>query len=605
MSDTKLNLDLDPKKVLQSLNDISEGMKELSKTIEDSLGKEGPKNITKLEEAAEKGSSRISAYFSNLGKRVKEDLKTAFDVGKLMSGLNMASTLASGVKEVFNLEKAFDRLNSRLQMSGRAYQDFKKNIGTSVSGTGQKLEDVFPGVEVAAAKGNVKSPEQLSMIAKALGEVRATTGESTEGLADSVVEIIKNQGKSVNGKNFGETLNALQGTRVSGAFKTAGEAGSAIQGLSSVLSPEQAKKMGLGTRELGGLASMASRGGEGGQDILKHILETATHAGGKEQLNGIFGSQLFKKNGQLDVGAFGKLDKKRFGQYSEQALASSTGANQADLSRFLDSMKSGMADFKKVTEGSDEVGSQFKTATSNLASGLDQFKEKTKNATREIGDDLSSAANELLKGNVKGALGNLGHAGHSGMENAGTLGVAGGVAGLAAILTGSGAKGLLSKLPKGVGGLAGGLAGGELAKAAGVTPVYVVNAAEIGGSGVGGAAMGALGKLSKFGGLAKGLGGVGLIGGALEAGSALGNSSFGDKTIGPVIDQIFKALDVGGVQSGQKALDAMKTDKTESATDHEGMAAAVAKGTAQGAALSKRPVQYTNPSGVNNRGGSM
>jgi len=233
----EIKLNLDPKQILDSMNDVSENVKKLTEVIEESLGKNAPKSIEAMDKSAEKGANSIASRFKDLGKRIKEDLKTAFDVSGLMAGIKMIDQLGAGVKEVFSLERAFDRLNTRLQLTGKNFLDFKKNVGTSIASTGQKLEDIFPGIEVAASKGNVKDPKEIAQIGKALAQVRAATGESTDALANSVVEILKTQGKKVTAQTFQQTLNVLQGTRVSGSFKTSGEAGGAIEGITKGITP--------------------------------------------------------------------------------------------------------------------------------------------------------------------------------------------------------------------------------------------------------------------------------------------------------------------------------------------------------------------------------
>lgn len=603
----EIKLDLDPKKIVQAMEDIKEQAKKLADVIEESLGKGAPKSIDAMEKAADKGANAISSRFKDLGKRIKEDLKTAFDISGLAAGLKFAETLGQGIKEVFSLEKAFDKLNTRLQLTGKTFQDFKKSVGTSVASTGQKLEDVFPGIETASSKGGVKSPQELAAIGKALGQVRAATGESTEALASSVVEILRTQGKKVTAQTFQQTLDALQGTRTSGAFKTAGEAGGAIQAITTGVSPEQLKKMGLGTRELGGLAAQASKAGEGGNEILQHVLQMATQAGGKQLLNSIFGTQLFKGD-KLDVNAFSKVNKNQFGKYSEQVLASATGADQAGLSRFLDVMKSGMSDFKKVAQGSNETASQFKTATNNLASSVDQFKERTKNATREVGEDLAASASELLKGNFKGAFEDLKHGGHSALENKGTIAAALGGSAAAALLLGGAGGSLLKKIP-GVGGLAGGLAGGELAKQAGATPVYVVNASEIGGGlpGAAGGALGAAGKLGLFG-LA---GGAGLAAGAALGGTDAGKEAFDKSPLGMLTEALFKTLHVGGdvveAKRGTKDAEMHARGKAPGGMDHEIMKKAISDGMVEGhQRINKnKPVMLSNPSRPTGPGGTL
>lgn len=603
MAETKIDVELDPKNFKRSIDDLVEAVKNLSVVIENQLGREAPRSIQKLEQSAESGTSKIKKFFKDLHKDIKDSFKNAFDAGKLIAGLGLGNELLTGVKEVFNLEKAFDKLNSRLQLTGKTYQDFKKEIGESVAKTGQKLEDIFPGVEIAASKGNIKSTKDLSMIAKSLGEVKATTGEGTESLADTVVEILKNQEKEITGKNFKATVDALQGTRVTGAFRTAGEAGNAIKNLTNGISADQLKKMGLGTRELGGLSATASRSGEQGQEILKTILQTATEAGGKEKLNAIFGTSLFNKSGQLQSEAFQNINKKRFGQYSEQALASSTGADQAGLSRFLDAMKTGMDDFKKVTQGANETGSQFKISTNNLVSGLDQFREGTKNAGRKLGYDLSETANALLKGDIS----EFKHQGLNTLINAwdnkGSLAAGAGTALAATILTGSAIEGLRKKKKKkgSAEDLIESFAGGGGLNSSGATPVYVVNAAEIGNGGLGGA----VDNVVKLGvaGTAAVLGATALTSG--YAGYSLSKTKIGEKSSDYLADKFLKST---GLQLPSSNLELTKRgNQSLGGLSPENLAAAVSRGTEQGMHKANRSkeVHYTNPSTISGRGGHL
>lgn len=591
MSDLKL--DLDPKKIIQSLTDVSDEVKDLARQIDESLGKDSVKSIDKMKDAAEKGSSEISTYFRNLGQRVKQDLKTAFDIGGLMGGLKIAKEIGEGVKQVFDLEKAFDRLNTRLGLTGRAYQEFRNQIGRSVAKTGQKLEDIMPGVETASAKGGVKSPQDLASIGEALGKVRAATGENTETLSDSVVEILKTQGKQITGASFKSTLDALQGTRVAGSFKSAAEAGSAIQGLSPY-----AKQLGMDTRQMGGLAATASRGGAAGNDILKQLIEKASTPGGGTALNAIFGQKVFNtnKSGEttgINAGALGKIDMKKFGAFSQQSMASATGlqgASGADLARFVDSFKTGMGQYNKVIKGASETGNQFNVATDNLASSLDKFKERTKNAGREIGDGLSTATKAFMNKDFKGALSALKETGGSAASNKGVLGAAAALSVGGAILAGGGARSLLSKLP------GGGLLGAEAAKQSGIQPVYVTNAADIGGGNGLAGAKGIAGKI----------GGAGLaVSGGLAAGAALANTDLGKSILNkmtPAIDKVFKVFDIGGVEKAKKDL----ADARAKSGSHSEMATAMVAGVKQGMveAHKNRPTAFSHPSQINPTAGN-
>lgn len=619
MADIKI--DLDPRKTIDALNDLVLESKNLADKVEESLGKNAVKAIGKLEEAAEKGTAKVSSYFRNLGSRVKEDLKTAFDATGILAGAKFANELASGTKQVFEMERAFDRLNTRLQLTSRQMQEFKKQVGSKIAATGQKLEDVLPGVETAAAKGGVKSPEQLAEIGEALGRAKATTGEETGGLADTVVEILKSQGKAVTGKAFKETLDALQATRVSGAFKTAAEAGTAVKDITQGISPKQLKEMGLGTREMGGLAAQASRAGEGGQAILQHILHMATQAGGKDLVNSIFGANIFK-GGKLDPTALTRINKQKFGQYSEQTLASATGTDQAGLSRFVDAFKGDMADFTKVVKGSNETADQFESATDNLASSIDRFKERTKEAAREVGSSISKLGNDILHGSTKEMLSDVKEVAKTAYQNKGQIAAAGLMSAGIGVLAGGGLRGLMKKIPGG--GVLSGLAGGQLAKAAGIQPVYVTNASEIakdtsinstdsvldkmGKMATGGG--GAMDKLGKFGKIA---GAAGLVGTAVGVGAAAGQGVeyVGSGGLESDVKDLFKmafgpkeqekAPSFGMPQFGETGAPGVPAG----AMSPEQMAAAVAKGTVDANSKIQKKPNYTNPSRMTGTGKGM
>lgn len=598
----EIKIGLDPKTILAALTSISDAHKALAEQIEESLGKDAIKSVDKLEQKAETGSNKIKSYFINVGNQIKESLKTAFDLGAVMEGAKFGKGLGDGIKQVFEMERAFDRLNTRLNLSGKGLAEFKNKVGQAVAGTGQKLEDILPGVESAAASGGVKDPKQLADIAKYLGQTKAITGEDTKGVSEDVIGILKDQGKAVNSKNFKDTLDTIEGTRVSGAFGSAGEAGGAIRHLTSGLSPEMLKGMGLDTRKLGGLASMASMGGASGQDVLKHILESAKTPGGKEQINAALGQSIFGKSGQLDVGALGKVDKKRFGKYSESVLGTTTGAEQADLSRFLDSMKKGMGQFKQVVDGSNETATQFETATNNFASKVDKFKEKTKEAGREIGGSVSALANDLFEGKFKNLGEDAKNVGRTLKDNAGVGALAIGATVGVGALAGGAANRLLSKVG---GGLLGGMIGGEAAKAAGIQQVFVTNM-PLGGIG------GAAGPMAGIGGtIAKGAGVLSAGAAGYELGEALGKTEVGGKigeAVGSAIAGVFAPSKDAAIFHANKSDDKFKNKLQEKydSGDHSPfvMAEMVKRGMVDAHhEIDKKQIKsVTNPSSVAPRG---
>lgn len=631
MPETNLDLDLDPKKILDSLNEISESSKKLAGQIEDALGKKATKAVEDLENKAEEGSNKISKFFRNLGQRVKEDLKTAFDATGVLAGAKFAKDMGDGIKQVFEMERAFDRLNTRLGLSAKQLGEFKKNLGQKVASTGQKLEDVLPGVETFAAKGNVKNPLQLENIAKTLGQVKATTGEDTSSLADTVVEILKNQGKAVTDKSVKDTIDSLQSGRVQGAFKTAEEAGTAVKEISPY-----AKQFHMGEREMTALTATASRGGEKGQDILRQLLERASKPGQQTALNSILGQNVFQ-GGKINAEALGKIDMKKFGQYSQQIMEEATGlqgASGADLARFVDSFKNNMDKFHNVIAGSNETATQFDTATDNFASKMDKFKESLKESTREIGSELSGAANDMIKGNLKGAGEHVKEAGKDMWENKGTIAAGVGLTAVVGALAGGGLKSLL--------GMGKNAAGAQIAKATGAQLVYVVNAKDFGGMSaspadvaskvgmvggimaktknlaanaaiLGGSSMGQIATMGAGSMAAAGIGvaAAGVIG--YEIGEAIQNTEWGKKAtdyIGDTLSKPFLKTDEESMNSGtDKQADAnykgFSQRHPEMQLTPEQYAKAVETGTLKAmiAAKGQTRTQYTNPSAVTGRGG--
>jgi hypothetical protein len=547
MSDEKISLDLDPKKVIDSLNKVAEDSKNLARQIEDSLGKEAPKSVRKLEETCEKGTSRIATFFGTLGHRIKEDMKAAMDATGVLAGAKFAEEIGKGIKSIFTMEQAFSRLNTRLKMTVDEFSKFKIELGRKAAASGQKVEDILPGVETASSRGGVTSASQLTAIGDSLGKAKAITGEGTEQLSETVVDILKNQGKKVTSQSFKDTLDALEGARVNGSFKTAADAGHSVEDLSKLTGTK------LSIREMSGLAAQSSIGGEGSSSIMKQILEKGQTSGGQQYLSQILGLKYNK--GKLDTGSlkninldkYKGLNKEQFGQ-----VTGFDGASGSDLVRFVESFKHGATQMKNVVGGSNETATQFGIATNNLKSKVDKYKESVTEAGAEVGQGLSELGDGILSGDMKKIKHGASEAGKAVKDNAGTLGSALGISSVVATVAGGGLRSLLKG--KGV-GMASGMAEGKMAEAAGITQVYVTNWAEINKDSAGAGIKDAVEKVSKFGGvaggIAKGTSVLGVGATAFEAGQALAETESGKKASEYMSDKIFKLFG-GQDQQGQQ-----------------------------------------------------
>lgn len=488
MADTKISISLDPQDVIQSLKRISQEAKATSEQLEDSLGKNASGSISDLKNAAENGTNQITKLFSNMGTRIREDLKTAFDVSSVLAGANFAKQIGEGVKSVFDMERAFDRLGVRLNLTGRQMDDFKRSAGQAVSSAGVDLKDVNPGLMEAAGRGGVKDPEQLTLIARSLAESRQIDPTlDTASVTDNIAEILQRQGIKMTGANFGSTMDAINSATANGGFHNAGDAASMISKLA-----QYSTTNGMSTRQLAGLATVGSQGGDASRSLLNQILSEGGKTGGSERINALFGQEVFK-NGQLDPAALAKVNTKQFGRESIFGDATGLGgANGGDLKMLVDTFKNNMGSFKTVVDGTNETAEQFDKATQSWAAQTELFKKRLNNTGREIGDSLVETITGLYRGDGSKAASGLSHGLSAISENKGDLAVAGGLTLLTGIIAGNGVRGLM---------------GSAAAAANGDQRVYVTNAGEISGPIGGGiTALGSVLPLAIAGAIGAGLG---------------------------------------------------------------------------------------------------
>lgn len=591
--DQKINLDLDPQKVLEALREMGAHSAELAKQIEDSLGKDASKSIKKLEDSAEQGTTRIGSFFKNLGNRVREDLKTAFDFTRVLAGVKFTDEVAKGARQVLDMERAFDRLNVRLGASREEFGKFKTELGKTVSAAGASLEKVIPGIDAVVARGGVKNTGALAEIGKVLSQAQVATGEDAGGLAENIVDAIQARGEKVTAGSVKTAIDAAIAARNQGTFSTTTEAAGAISSLTPF-----AKQLGLGTRQTAALAAQASAAGGPGVDVLRQLLEQGSQVGGQGRLNSILGTDIFK-GGKFNTDALSKINLKKFGGLTEQQMAGVTGFSGAsgdDFVRFVNAFKQGNDRFKAVLSSSDDTAKAFEQSTQNFASRLDRFKEKLTNAGREIVGGLTDAAEGALSGNKSRLGSGLSKAGHGVADNAGALAVGTGGTLAMGLLFGGGLRNLLGK----AGGIGTGLAEGKALSGLGVQSVYVVNFAEMGG----GSPSDKLESMSKIGKIGSGIlsaiaspatlaiAGAGAVGyAALHSEASHGTDQELAERDRLMRENQAKVTNGNGLQPG------MDPNQAEQ----------IAQAVRQGAEKAKLNVTqkgpYTNPSAVSGRGG--
>ena len=479
MSEETIGIDLNPKKVLAAMQEISTQVKDLAAKMDEALGKSVPQSMNKAEDAAEKGTNKIRGYFQNLSKTIKEDLKSGLDLTKFTAGIKLGKAIDSGVDQVFEMERAFAKLNSRLMLTNKQLADFKSLAVSKIAGNGQNPTDILPGIEVASSFGGIKNTGQLSQVGDVLSKIRTATGEDSKSLSETIVQNLKNQGIKITGDSFKEMANTLMGARINGNFQTANDAGLAVEQISGDLDPKVLKRLGLNSKNLAGLATIGSTGGAGTNEALAAILAKAQNINEQAPLNSAMGVELFK-NGKFDPSALSKINPARFGANGDNTLAQITGLDQAGLVRLAKSMRDGFGSLAKVVNSSDEVSKQFERASDNLSFKVDKFKEEAKAAVSDVGEAFAELANSLLDGDAKKIKESAKGVGQSVSKNSGKLIEVAGVGIGALALAGGGIRSLLSGAGLGLpAGMAEGAAVHSLNKD--IQQVFVVNASEIGG----------------------------------------------------------------------------------------------------------------------------
>jgi hypothetical protein len=215
---------------------------------------------------------------------------------------------------------------------------------------------------------------------------------------------------------------------------------------------------------------------------------------------------------------------------------------------------------------------------------------------------FSSLANDVMKGDFKKAGSDIKKAGKTLWENKGMVAAGVGMSAVGGLLMGGGLNSLLAKIPGG--GMAKGMMGAEMAKQAGIQPVYVTNAKEIGGGGgvpgMGGAA-GLGGKL----GAAAGVVGAAAIG--YEIGQALMSIPMFKNATNSATDWLADKVnepDDRGAAEQNARLTASFNERNGTSMTPEEFAKAVETGTLAAHKKSGQKTTYTNPSAVKGRGGS-
>lgn len=450
-----------------------------------------------------------------------------------LAGLGLGAGFIQAQRNAAGLEKTLTQVRLTAGMSVQEQQEGYRRMFALVRQNGGVMEDTVGGFNNLIQAG-LKYQEAMKAT-EAISVAKAVTGASEQALSG---------GLTVGSANFGFDLaKAGVARQMLDEMTVAGRLGNAeLENLSDIFSrvAQRAQSAGMSfqttlafieglsqiERQPERLATLA--------DSTLRLFTNAHYAKDAEKATGIkFFAQDGSRRDSIAVleemrAKFQKLttDAQRF-QFVNKAFGKADLDTQRGLSALLGgSGLQNIRDFERLIKNAGgTLERDLPTAVGNAADQASRLKNTLREAAEEfarpINEAISNVTQHLLDGKEKGGL-NL-----SGGQVAGgaALGAVGVYAASRLLPT------MLRSMAGRFGGVGAGVATGKaLEAAAGVTPVYVTNWAEMGGAGqgvgsaagaaAGGAAGGAL--LSRVLSVARWGGGVGLAaGGGYLAGTAL------------------------------------------------------------------------------------
>lgn len=502
MSDVKITLDARLDKIEAALTDLNKLLGDVSKTIQ-GTGKQIEKTYGEGFRESSKQAENFMARLGGLGKRtlknLGDDFKALFSLGAIKESLKMSDKFRERALQVITLNDAIRKMGTSFGIASKDFGRFQAALQKGLGDVGLSGEAAASALEGLMGT-QVKGEQDIIRFAKQAGMIAALTGEGGQesAIAKGMAEVAL---KGFSPEQIATSLSRMQ----MGAGMKGTEGIGLIREVLSSMTPEQVKGMG-GLKGVEDLAIIMQKSGKESSDFLKRLVQ------GDELTRSVFESlgakNIFSEKG-FDPNAFkGFIDNmKRMHRDPKVALkiAGMSDENAVSMMKLYESLD----DVKKQT---DLVNDSFVSTEESL--------RKNRGFAESFGAAINKVFGNIPLSKITQPLTEM----FSSMSesDAGSAAMVGGSAVLAALLAGGGLRGVGKAM--GVGGMLGGVAKGKALEQAGVQPVYVVNANEIGGG------MGGVG----------GIGGMGLLGKAGLVGAA-GMVGYG---VGSVIEPyVSEALD--------------------------------------------------------------
>lgn len=514
----------------RSLKKIQGDFKSSMKEFKDGL-LETSKSFKQNEDQAKQWGKSVGDELKKVGQSFKDNLATGAKAMTLGAGaLAFKKGLEDATDMVFDLSEVMSELGSKANVSASQMSKWKDSFSNIASKVGTNAASIAKSFDMMY--NSVGDKDELMNIISLNSQAAVLGRTDPAKMTANLMSAMEKQGKKPTLENAKEFYGASDVLRRKGAGV------GNLDKTTELLSGIDTRQTGMNIRQIANLMAAATKtvGGENGADAIKGLLSsTLTN---KAQIAVALGLNYDTKTNQIDAsGVGGKQFKDRI-----QGM----GSAKMDIMQQLGLSENQAKAFADIAESTDTFGAALKDAASDTKDFQQSAKEGSKNLKVSYEKMMSGitgmftkAANFLHLDDVAGNT----------METIGNNPVAAGAAIVGGgLLTGALIKslgaGIMGKIP-GLGTateLTKSVGIGNALKAAGVTPVYVVNASDIGGNSsmtgkgitdlLGGSLPGEAAKklpfMTKLGSLLGGAVGIGQTGvGTLAAGGLGGAATIG------------------------------------------------------------------------------
>ncbi len=487
----KISVKSELDKVIKQLQSIQDANGEVTDAFKRSSG-EIDKAVKANTDKLNKQMKETASMSRRMGDLIKESFKTLFSVEALKRGLSLQNQISRTVEETLLLNDTVTKLGGSFGIAGMAASMMVNKI-SKAGITAKMAADTMEGLRGSGVKGE----KMVGEYAIGAGQLARISGN--EGLTGSIGGLLAktltsqgagNQNKPGAASSLADSV--YKATRTTGV--QADQILTNMEGMFRAM-PKEMRQV-IGHDALAKIASSSAIAGPGTSSAIEKALSMNKYQ-----------KAAFDATGFSKIFGAGGFDIKALKSFGEKAKSMGGGDMRAGV-QFASGGGLGDQEAEGIVRLVD-AASAIQKAQEEM-SGIKETLGDFEKSTRTVGEAFRSVSasalaftpmQQMMAGGQNAMKGGLNLAAESPMASMLTLG-AGGL--LAGGLIGGGMKGLL--------GTGMGVAKGKaIQESTGVVPVYVTNAAEMGG---GGAA----------GGIASALGGGGLMaGGAMAAGAgALG-----------------------------------------------------------------------------------